>query len=199
MRLSALVLLLLFGLAGPSHSQNLYDLLNTPRTDPCALFGGNEDVVTFYIDMDLEGGEVEMRVPKIFLEDRFDHEDGVRHGSQLFRVMIDNFLPVTRRQTSEFNKAGTWERGKPRYMWFLVGDYVDLEKTAELYLKWMSPSSPVNGGVKSGHWGGAKVGQFVECALGRVATNQQARSKAHWPSGRLFSCQVEGLAIRARL
>ncbi len=57
----------------------------------------------------------------------------------------------------------------------------------------------VNGGVKSGHWGGAKVGQFVECALGRVATNQQARSKAHWPSGRLFSCQVEGLAIRARL
>ena len=29
----------------------------------------------------------------------------------------------------------------------------------------------VNGGVKSGHWGGAKVGQFVECALGRVATN----------------------------
>ncbi len=59
--------------------------------------------------------------------------------------------------------------------------------------------STVNGGVKSGHWGGAKVGQFVECALGRVATNQQARSKAHWPSGRLFSCQVEGLAIRARL
>ncbi len=71
-----------------------------------------------------------------------------------------------------------------------------LEKCAQA---WNFFANDVNGGVKSGHWGGAKVGQFVECALGRVATNQQARSEAHWPSGRLFSCQVEGLAIRARL
>lgn len=130
------------GMAAPGHSQDISDLLNTPPMDPCALFEGNDDVVTFFIDMDLEGGEVEMRVPKVFLEDPHDHQDGVCHGSQLFRVMIDNFLPMTRRQTSEFNRAGTWERGKPRYTWFVVGDILDLDRIAALSLKRMLPKTP---------------------------------------------------------
>lgn len=120
-----------------SHSLTLDELLNTPRMDPCALFTDDADYVTFFIDMDLEGGEVQMRVPKIFLEDRWDHQDGVRHGSQLFSMMIDNFLPVTRRQTGEFNKARTWEPGHQAYMHFLVGDYVDLNKLTVFSLERM--------------------------------------------------------------
>ncbi len=131
---AGLVPLLFLGTA--SHSLTLDELLNTPRMDPCALFTDDADYATlFFIDMDLEGGEVQMQVPKIFLDDRWDHQDGVRHGSQLFRMMIDNFLPITRRQTGEFNKARTWEPGHQAYMHFLVGDYVDLNKQAEFSLE----------------------------------------------------------------
>ncbi|WP_411709831.1 hypothetical protein [Albidovulum salinarum] len=44
----------------------------------------------------------------------------------------------------------------------------------------------VNGGVKSCHSGGAKVGQLWACALERAAPIRQARSNAHWPSGQFF-------------
>ena len=52
-------------------------------------------------------------------------------------MMIDNFLPVTRRQTGEFNKARTWEPGHQAYMHFLVGDYVDLNKLTVFSLERM--------------------------------------------------------------
>ena len=65
--------------SGPSFGFDLEDLLTTPPQDPCALFETGDDFVRFYIDMKIEGGEVAMRVPKVFLEDRFDHQnDGIR-------------------------------------------------------------------------------------------------------------------------
>lgn len=74
------------------------ELLNTPPSDPCQFFGGDNEMVEWFIKMDLEGKLIPMRVPTIFLEDKSDHEEGVHHEEQHFTFMIDNFLPVTLQQ-----------------------------------------------------------------------------------------------------
>ena len=75
-----------------------------------------------------------------------------------------------------------------------------LEKTViETAQKRLNSGKGVNGGVKFGHCGGAKVGQFGASALERAALISQARSKAHWPSGQFCEVHLLAAARRARL
>ena len=57
----------------------------------------------------------------------------------------------------------------------------------------------INGGEKTYHCDGAKVGQFGVFASERAALKQQARSKAHWPSGPFSGDHFPLAARRARL
>ena len=77
----------------------------------------------------------------------------------------------------------------------LMGQAYRMAKTSA---DWMTPQD-VNGGVKFGHCGGAKVGQFGASALERAALIEQARSKAHWPSGQFCEVHLLAAARRARL
>lgn len=104
------------------------ELLNTPRSDPCQFFGGKNAMVEWFIEMELENKLIPMRVPKIYLEDRPDHEEGVHHTAQLFAFMIDNFLPVTRPQTSAIHRAQPDNAHARQYATFLVGDYIELRE-----------------------------------------------------------------------
>lgn len=97
--------------------------------DPCVHYSPSEERVDFYIDMRLEQKLVPMSVPKIFLEDGWDHVDGARHGSQLFSVTVDTFEPVSRRQASLQNRQGIHNR-----MSFLVGDKIEAEGLAAVDL-----------------------------------------------------------------
>jgi hypothetical protein len=82
-------------------------------------------MVGFFIGMEHEERLVPMRVPKRYLEDRFDHEDGAVHGAQLFRIEVPTFEPVTRGETGRRNAAGLpWD-----WMNFLVNDQLPLDYT----------------------------------------------------------------------
>lgn len=104
------------------------ELLNMPPSDPCQFFGGENAMVEWFIEMDLENKLIPMRVPKIYLEDKPDHEEGVHHTAQLFAFMINNFLPVTRPQTSAIHRAQPDNAHARQYGTFLVGDYIELRE-----------------------------------------------------------------------
>ncbi|MHA6265881.1 hypothetical protein ACXYMP_03345 [Aliiroseovarius sp. CAU 1755] len=113
------------------------ELLNTPPSDPCQFFGRENEMVEWFIEMDLENKLIPMRVPKIYLEDRPDHEEGVHHTAQLFAFMIDDFLPVTRPQTAAIHRAQPDNAHARQYGTFLVGDYIGLRETVSLMISMM--------------------------------------------------------------
>lgn len=87
-------------------------------------------MVEFFIEMELEDRLVPMRVPKRYLEDRFDHTEGAVHGAQLFSVSVPTFEPITRQETGRRNAAGLpWD-----WMTFLVHDLLPLDQTVGLQL-----------------------------------------------------------------
>ncbi|WP_298907540.1 hypothetical protein [uncultured Aliiroseovarius sp.] len=113
------------------------ELLNTPPSDPCQFFGGENAMVEWFIEMDLENKLIPMRVPKIYLEDKPDHEEGEHHTAQLFAFMIDNFLPVTRPQTAAIHRAQPDNAHARQYVTFLVGDYIELREIVSLMISMM--------------------------------------------------------------
>lgn len=134
MRLLLSSLITLLALSPAAKAFDLDTLLTTPRQDACTLFDTEQEFVRFYVDMEMEGTEIAMRVPKVFLEDRSDHQNDAHHRAQLFRVMMDSFLPVTRAKTGAFNKALPWPRGHQRHMHFLVHDVIDLDGILDVHL-----------------------------------------------------------------
>jgi hypothetical protein len=97
--------------------------------DPCALFTPDATYVTSTILMDIEGREVNLRIPVAYFEDPWDQEDGLRTTAQLFSVEIGSFLPVTRPQTKVKMMAGLQD-----FMTFLAGDFITLPKIAEFHV-----------------------------------------------------------------
>lgn len=113
------------------------ELLNTPPSDPCQFFGGENEMVEWFIKMDLEGKLIPMRVPTIFLEDKSDHEEGVHHEEQHFTFMIDNFLPVTLQQMVVILRAQRDNIYELKYAAFLVGDHIELPDIISLMISRM--------------------------------------------------------------
>ncbi|WP_227272487.1 hypothetical protein [Roseobacter weihaiensis] len=107
-------------------------LVNPARTnerDVCALFHGEEEMVTHVLYMHQENVRHELRIPTVYFEDAWDRVDGAEHDAQLFSVMIDDFTPVYRRHTATLKKAGRHD-----YMTFLLQDYVGNERLTEIVL-----------------------------------------------------------------
>lgn len=101
-----------------------------PTLDPCRHFTSDEPMVGFFIGMEHEDRLVPMRVPKRYLEDRFDHQEGAVHGAQLFRIEVPTFEPITRAETGRRNAANLpWD-----WMNFIVKDQLPLDQTAGLQL-----------------------------------------------------------------
>lgn len=91
----------------------------------CSDFSVGADYVKSTIVMQLEKREINIRVPRGYFEDPWDLVNGFRDTSQLFRVEIDSFLPVSRQEAGKRNKRGIWN-----WMTFLVGDTVSLSEIA---------------------------------------------------------------------
>ena len=90
----------------------------------------------FLHKMRLEQKKVAVSVPKIFLEDRWDHVNGASHNSQLFRVTLDTFEPIGRKQASLQNHNGIHNR-----MTFVVGDRVEQEALASIISRRADPGT----------------------------------------------------------
>ena len=97
--------------------------------DPCAAFVEGGSYVSQTIIMNIENREVTLHVPEIFFEDSWDKRQGFTDTSQLFRVEIGTFTPVSREETANRNKRGIWN-----WMTFLIGDYIPLEDLASYYI-----------------------------------------------------------------
>lgn len=96
-----------------------------PTLDPCRYFTAEEPMVSFFIEMEHEDRLAPMQVPKRYLEDRFDHTEGAKHGTQLFRIEVTTFEPVTRRETGRRNAAALpWD-----WMNFAVTDQLPVDET----------------------------------------------------------------------
>ena len=94
---------------------------------PCAAFTPEADYINQTLVMQLEGREIGLRVPRVFLEDVWDLRSGFSDTAQLFQVEIGSFLPVTRAETGRRNKRGIWN-----WMHFVISDKIPLDKLAVL-------------------------------------------------------------------
>lgn len=75
-------------------------LIITPATaeqrDACHLFDTENEFVTQTLYIQMEDKRHVLTIPEIYFEDASDRVDGVEHNAQLFRMMADDFTPVTR-------------------------------------------------------------------------------------------------------
>ena len=115
MQLKTLVLLPAIVVAGTT-------LADTP--DACHLFQTETEFVTQTLHMQMEDTRHVLKIPTIYFEDRIDRVEGGEHNAQLFRVMVEDFSPVTRRQSGELRKEGN-----RAYYNFVLHDPVDLDIT----------------------------------------------------------------------
>lgn len=90
--------------------------------DVCHLFETETAFTTQTLYMQMEDVRHTITVPTVYFEDRFDRVDGIEHRAQLFRVMTDDFTPVSRPMTAELNMAGR----SADYFTFLLQDPIDL-------------------------------------------------------------------------
>ncbi len=74
-----------------------------------------------------EGGEVTLRIPEQYFEDFWDRVGGYRDTSQLFRVEIGTWEPVTSAETGTRNAQGIWN-----WMHFVLGDAISFERVATI-------------------------------------------------------------------
>lgn len=93
----------------------------------CHAFTPDAEYVETTVIRQLEGGEVTLRVPDRYFEDFWDRQGGYRDTSQLFRVEIGTWEPVTREDTGTRNAAGVWN-----WMHFVLGDVISLERVATI-------------------------------------------------------------------
>ena len=105
---------------------------------PCAAFTPEADYIEQTLIMDLEGREIALRIPRVFLEDVWDQRPGFKDTAQLFRVEIGSFTPVSRPETGRRNKRRIWN-----WMDFLITDWVPLDRIAVLSAE--SRSSVIGG------------------------------------------------------
>lgn len=119
--------LLTLSCPGQSHANEPLPGTATGHVDACYAFTPDADHVETTVIRQLEGGEVTLRVPVQYFEDVWDQAGGYTTTSQLFRVEIGSFQPVSRRETGERNKQGIWN-----WMHFVVGDVVSLDLEAQL-------------------------------------------------------------------
>ncbi|MDX8348968.1 hypothetical protein SLH49_13360 [Cognatiyoonia sp. IB215446] len=91
------------------------------RLHPCHLFKTGTEFVTQTLYMPLEDVRHTLTIPEVYFEDAFDRVDGSEHRAQLFRVMIDDFTPVTRRDTAKLIKSP-----QPNYFDFVLQDVIAL-------------------------------------------------------------------------
>lgn len=90
--------------------------------DVCHLFETETQFTTQTLFMKMEDARHTITVPTVYFEDHFDRVNGIEHRAQLFRVMIDDFTPVSRPMTAELNMAGRSED----YFSFILEDPIDL-------------------------------------------------------------------------
>ena len=94
---------------------------------PCAAFAVDAEYVSRFLVMDLEGGNVPLRIPIQFLEDFWDHNQGFADTAQLFRVEIGTVQPVGRKESGRRNREGIWN-----WITFVIKDVLPLERLAVL-------------------------------------------------------------------
>ena len=90
--------------------------------DPCHLFQAETAFVTQILYMQMEDVRHTLTIPEVYFEDAFDRVDGVEHRAQLFRVLIEDFTPVTRRDTADL-----FRNGRKEYVDFVLQDPIDLD------------------------------------------------------------------------
>lgn len=125
-RIAAAVLLLSANVGGTEPITTTPAPLAANRA-PCAKFTVDTNYISQSLIMDLEVATVPLRVPEQFFEDIWDRKNGFAVTSQLFRVEIGTFLPVSRSETGRRNRQDIWN-----WMTFVIGDRLPLEELAVL-------------------------------------------------------------------
>lgn len=89
------------------------------------MFTDDADFVVLYLDMGPEG-EVQLSLPRAYLEDRADQQSGLRHGSLFLRMMVGSALPVSREQALRLSATQQDASGKTAFISILISDFPDL-------------------------------------------------------------------------
>ena len=90
--------------------------------DACHLFTAEQRFVTQTLYMAMEDVRHTLTIPEIYFEDIGDRVNGAEHRAQLFRMMMDDFTPVTRQDTADLLRIG-----RKDYFTFVLRDPIDLD------------------------------------------------------------------------
>ena len=90
--------------------------------DACHLFRSEQKFVTQTLYMAMEDVRHVLTIPEIYFEDIGDRVNGTEHRAQLFRMMMDDFTPVTRQDTADLLRIG-----RKDYFTFVLRDPIDLD------------------------------------------------------------------------
>ena len=132
--------------------------------------------------MQLEGREIGLRIPRVFLEDVWDLQPGFKDTAQLFQVEIGSFTPVSRSETGRRNKRGIWN-----WMHFTIGDKIPLDRLAVLYAEL---GSAVIGGDNSRDL--ARIRSDAPQPTPSFRTNTYISRSADGTLAAVLSCNVPG-------
>lgn len=87
----------------------------------CHLFTSEQRFVTQTLYMAMENVRHVLTIPEIYFEDIWDRVNGTENRAQLFRMMMDDFTPVTRQDTADLLRVG-----RKDYFTFVLRDPIDL-------------------------------------------------------------------------
>lgn len=103
-------------------------------SDICPGLFFDDEIIVQTLVMPLEMRRLELHVPSSYLEDPWDRVQYSEHTSQLFRVTLEDFTPVTRRQSSDRLRTGTRD-----YFSFVLQDLVPLDELLRIELRLSVP------------------------------------------------------------
>lgn len=102
--------------------------------DTCPRPFADDEIIFQTLFMMQEKKRHHLRVPASYLEDPWDLVQNLEHTSQLFRVTVEDFTPVTRRQSSDRLRTG-----KRDYFSFVLQDLVPLDELLRIELRLSVP------------------------------------------------------------
>ncbi|MEP4927271.1 MAG: hypothetical protein ABJT31_05795 [Hyphomicrobiales bacterium] len=104
---------------------------------------GSKAPVNQFPRMEMEGKTLPIKLPRNYLEERWDFNEGYTVPSHGFRVDMDSFAPIYSRDLRAF-----WDKRGLRHLNILLGNRVELPQVLESKIKIRFPKPEQFGGIR---------------------------------------------------
>ncbi|SPH22358.1 hypothetical protein ASD8599_03101 [Ascidiaceihabitans donghaensis] len=103
---------------------------------------GSKAPVNQFLRMEMEGKTLPIKLPRNYLEEGWDFNEGYTVPSHGFRVDMDNFAPIHSRDLRAF-----WDKRGQRHLSIVVADTTDLPQILQSLTRNRFPKPELHGGL----------------------------------------------------